>query len=85
MQALVDTMRPRRISLRGTLMPSITPCACLLRPTRCDTDRFIDLAKDVLFVSVGFGVLGFQKAQVRRRELADAVGKLQRFLQPDAA
>lgn len=31
-----------------------------------DTTR---LARDVFYVSVGFGVLAFQKAQVRRREL----------------
>ena len=30
-------------------------------------------AKDALYVTVGLGVLGFQKAQVRRRELARQV------------
>ena len=30
-------------------------------------------AKDALYVTVGLGVLGYQKAQVRRRELARQV------------
>lgn len=33
---------------------------------RCALEGFL---KDVLFVSVGLGVLGFQRAQVARREL----------------
>jgi hypothetical protein len=40
------------------------------------------LARDTMYVSIGFGVLGFQKLQVRRRELeqrvddyADALGE----------
>jgi hypothetical protein len=34
------------------------------------------VAKDALYVSVGFGVLAFQKAQVRRQELAKRLGTL---------
>ncbi|MFM7534334.1 MAG: hypothetical protein ACKO91_00870 [Acidimicrobiales bacterium] len=33
-------------------------------------------AKDALYVSVGFGVLAFQKAQVRRQELTKRLGAL---------
>jgi hypothetical protein len=49
-----------------------------LDPTRVDlTDldltaiagRAADLAKDATYVTVGLGVLGFQRAQVRRREI----------------
>lgn len=29
------------------------------------------IARDTAYIAVGLGVLGFQKAQVRRRELAD--------------
>jgi len=32
--------------------------------------RFSDLAKEATYVAVGLGVLNFQRAQVRRRELA---------------
>lgn len=60
----------------------------------------VNLAKDVLFVSVGFGVLAVQRAQVRRRELTEAltsglgeplgqledvVKALRRLVVPDAA
>ena len=31
--------------------------------------RATDLAKDATYVTVGLGLLGFQRAQVRRREL----------------
>jgi hypothetical protein len=34
-----------------------------------DIDRLTTLAKDAAYVSVGFGVLAVQKAQVRRNEL----------------
>jgi hypothetical protein len=49
-----------------------------LDPTRVDlTDldlaaiagRAAELAKDATYVTVGLGVLGFQRAQVRRREI----------------
>lgn len=45
------------------------------------TDKNIDLdcvkmkAKDLAYTSVGIGILAFQKAQVRRRELADEIEK----------
>lgn len=34
------------------------------------------LARDAFYVSVGFGVLGFQKLQVRRRELEKELAKV---------
>jgi hypothetical protein len=40
-------------------------------------DRLVNAAKDSLYVSVGLGVIAFQRAQVRRNELtngADPVG-----------
>ena len=45
------------------------------------TDKDIDLdclkmkAKDLAYTSVGRGILAFQKAQVRRRELAEEIDK----------
>lgn len=36
---------------------------------------FEQLARDAVYAAVGFGVLGFQKAQVRRREIADALAE----------
>jgi len=45
------------------------------------TEKNIDLdclkmkAKDLAYTSVGIGILGFQKAQVRRRELSEEIDK----------
>lgn len=39
-----------------------------------DLDRLAALAKDAAYIAVGFGVLGVQKAQVRRRELTEQFG-----------
>lgn len=36
---------------------------------------FEQFARDAVYAAVGFGVLGFQKAQVRRREIADALAE----------
>jgi hypothetical protein len=38
-----------------------------------DLTKVEQLAKDTAYAAVGFGVLGFQRAQVRRRELIEAV------------
>ena len=35
--------------------------------------RATDLAKDATYVTVGLGLLGYQRAQVRRRELERAL------------
>jgi hypothetical protein len=38
-------------------------------------DDFTNLAKEAAYVAIGLGVLGFHKAQVRRRELAEAAAR----------
>lgn len=38
-----------------------------------DADKVLELAKDAVYVTVGLGVLAFQKAQVRRQELVKLV------------
>jgi len=43
------------------------------------------LARDSFYVSVGFGVLGFQKLQVRRRELEREWAKQRRGAEDDGA
>ena len=37
--------------------------------------RATDLARDATYVSFGLGILTFQRAQVRRRELERALGR----------
>jgi len=37
-----------------------------------DGELLLNIAKDAAYVAVGFGVLSFQRAQVRRQELAKA-------------
>jgi uncharacterized protein YegL len=37
------------------------------------TDKVVQTAKDLAYTTVGFGVLAFQKSQVRRRELTDMI------------
>jgi hypothetical protein len=37
-------------------------------------DRLVAMAKDLTYTAIGFGVLGFQQAQVRRRELEKTLG-----------
>ncbi len=66
-------------------MSSKSAYACPFALKRPGTESVTDLVKDVLLVAIGFGVLGFQKAQVRRRELADAVDRFRQRLSPDAA
>jgi len=41
-------------------------------------ERVVAAARDAAYVSIGFGVLAFQQAQVRRREIEKAVGGLVR-------
>ena len=40
---------------------------------RIPTDRAKELAKDAAYTTVGFGVLAFQKSQVRRQEVVSEV------------
>lgn len=51
--------------------------ALLNRIPRIPTDRAIEIAKDAAYTTVGFGVLAFQKTQVRRQEvMAEVHAKL---------
>jgi hypothetical protein len=36
-------------------------------------DKIVQTAKDLAYTTIGFGVLAFQKTQVRRRELTDMI------------
>jgi hypothetical protein len=40
---------------------------------RLNRERAVQVAKDVVYTSVGFGILAFQKAQVRRQEFVTEV------------
>jgi hypothetical protein len=44
-------------------------------PTDGHLDEVTKALEDALYVSVGLGILAFQKAQVQRRELSKAVGR----------
>lgn len=52
-----------------------------LRKTRADVSKtatdFTKVAQDAAYVAIGLGVLGFQKAQVRRQELRSQLVGLQ--------
>ena len=51
--------------------------AVLGRLPRIPTDRAKEVAKDAAYTTVGFGVLAFQKTQVRRQEvIAEVRAKL---------
>lgn len=41
---------------------------------RTPVDEVADVVKDAAFVTVGLGVIAFQRLQVRRQELAKALG-----------
>jgi predicted trehalose synthase len=46
-------------------------------------DKLVAIARDAAYITIGFSVLAFQKAQVRRRELVGAALKQVRgFLDP---
>ena len=47
--------------------------ALLSRIPRIPTDRAVEMAKDAAYTTVGFGVLAFQKTQVRRQEVMTEV------------
>lgn len=40
-----------------------------------DTDKLVGALRDAAYITIGFGVLTFQQAQVRRRELVDALSE----------
>ena len=51
--------------------------ALLSRIPQIPTDRAVEMAKDAAYTTVGFGVLAFQKTQVRRQEvMAEVQAKL---------
>lgn len=50
-------------------------------PEVTDVERFV---KDSAYAAIGFGVLSFQRAQVRRRELLEQLGELSRPGAPGA-
>jgi len=51
--------------------------ALLSRIPHIPTDRAVEMAKDAAYTTVGFGVLAFQKTQVRRQEvMAEVQAKL---------
>ena len=53
--------------------------------TARDVDETTDLTKtlkEAAYVAIGFGVLGFQRAQVRRRQVTEVAQDLERRLQP---
>ena len=51
--------------------------ALLSRIPHIPTDRAVEMAKDAAYTTVGFGVLAFQKTQLRRQEvIAEVQAKL---------
>lgn len=40
-----------------------------------DSDKLVAALRDAAYITIGFGVLTFQQAQVRRRELVDALNE----------
>jgi hypothetical protein len=44
--------------------------------TRLDAERLGALARDAAYVAIGLGVLTFQEAQVRRRDLAKTIDRV---------
>jgi len=53
---------PRKIEWRKIEVPNL------------DRHKLVEAVRDAAYVTVGFGVLAVQQAQVRRRELAAAIG-----------
>ncbi len=46
--------------------------------TKLDTERLTALARDAAYVAIGLGVLSFQEAQVKRRELTRSIEQIVR-------
>ena len=42
-----------------------------------DTDQVVEVLRDAAYITIGFGVITVQQAQVRRRELGDKLGQVQ--------
>ena len=48
-------------------------------------DAVVDAARELGYVAVGFGILGFQRAQVRRRELERSLRPVTGFVSTAAS
>lgn len=51
----------------------LSKIATNMRLPTINTEPVVQLAKDAAYITVGVGMLAFQKAQVRRREIAATV------------
>lgn len=49
-----------------------------------EVPEITSLAKDAAYVAVGFGLIGFQRAQVRRREIERRLEDIEAGLPPQA-
>lgn len=64
----------------GVTFPSLDLTSFDLRKLEDAADTAAELAKDVVYISVGLAVLELQKAQVRRRELTSLVRRVREQL-----
>ena len=60
---------PTRVDLTHFDVTSVDPTAIAGRAAGLATNLATNLAKDAAYVAVGLGLLTFQRAQVRRREI----------------
>lgn len=51
----------------------LSKMATNVRLPTINTEPVIQFAKDAAYITIGVGVLAFQKTQVRRREIAEAI------------
>jgi hypothetical protein len=58
---------------RYRFTPHIEEGRTFVTTSNCEVDRLKQMARDVAYTSVGLGILTFQKAQVRRRELIEEI------------
>ena len=63
----VNAIVPRQ--LRNVTLPKIDMPKVVV--PEIDGDKVRETAKEVAYTAIGLGVLGFQKVQVRRREVTD--------------
>ncbi|HSL75149.1 MAG TPA: hypothetical protein VK853_11800 [Ilumatobacteraceae bacterium] len=60
---------PTRVDLTDFDVTAVDPAALAGRAADRAANLATNLAKDVTYVTVGLGLLTFQRAQVRRREI----------------
>lgn len=58
-----------------TSFPSIDLTRFDLRSLNVDTDKLVGAIRDAAYVTIGFGVLAFQQAQVRRRQIVTSLSE----------